>query len=225
MSFDRTWESVFQSRTWGRYPNETVVRFMMSRFPNGQERKSVRVLDLGCGGGANLWFLVREGFSAYGLDGSDSAIEQARVLLSSDRLQAELSVGDFRRLKFDDGFFDVVIDANAVQHNLFSDIQATHSEIYRVLKPGGAFFGNLINDETSGAETAEKIEEGTYRGFQKGPIKIPVVTHLFNLNEIKMLLSPYESVQIDSLVQTCANGSERTGHFIVAANKNGGGRG
>ena len=55
-----------------RYPNESFIRFMSSNyFPLSYEsRKKLRILDLGCGAGSNLWVLDKEGFEVHGIDGS-----------------------------------------------------------------------------------------------------------------------------------------------------------
>jgi hypothetical protein len=52
-----------------RYPNEELVRFLARHFfpiPCA-ERAAVPILEVGCGSGANLWMIAREGFAAHGL--------------------------------------------------------------------------------------------------------------------------------------------------------------
>ena len=51
-TFDKQWNEVHETRNWGRYPAEELVRFMARNFPAAQRPKT-RVLDLGCGTGAN----------------------------------------------------------------------------------------------------------------------------------------------------------------------------
>jgi len=35
----------------------------------------MRVLEVGCGNGANLWFLTFEGYDAFGIDASQAALD------------------------------------------------------------------------------------------------------------------------------------------------------
>ncbi|MDB4877471.1 MAG: Methyltransferase type 11 [Gemmatimonadetes bacterium] len=219
MAFDEHWEDVFRRRTWGRYPSEELVRLLLPRFPDTEKRKNSRILDLGCGGGANAWFLAREGFDTYGIDGSPSAIGQAEQLLGREGCKATLAIGDFVVLKYPDASFDAIVDANAIQHNTWADITRCHAEIRRVLKPGGYFFGMLLNDESSGADTAEIVELNTYRGFKRGPVGADLLAHLFTRVEVDRLFRGYEELQVERLVRTMNGGADQAGHFIVVAKK------
>ena len=60
-----------------RYPNEWLIQFLASRYFRFSEvdRKSIRVLEVGCGSGANLWVMAKEGFSTHGMDGSAKRLE------------------------------------------------------------------------------------------------------------------------------------------------------
>src|ERR1700730_11711421 len=92
-SWDPAWEKLFRAREWGRYPNEHLVRFVARNFYSAPDRTKVCILDLGCGQGPNTWYMAREGFSVSGIDGSQSALTQARDRLESENLKADLRVG------------------------------------------------------------------------------------------------------------------------------------
>ena len=94
MSWDPTWEQMFRTRDWGRYPPEELIRFVARHFFSVSDRRQVRVLEIGCGTGANIWFLAREGFDAYGIDGSKTAMVKAEQRLQEEGLKAHLQVGD-----------------------------------------------------------------------------------------------------------------------------------
>ena len=61
------WNDVFESRDWGRYPPEELIRFVARNFGDVPERGEVRFLEVGCGPGANIWFLRREGLAFGGI--------------------------------------------------------------------------------------------------------------------------------------------------------------
>ncbi len=116
-----------------KYPNEPMLRFL-STLPKGG-----KVLEIGCGSGANLWAIAREGFEAYGQDIAPTGLKFCKQMLASYGQKARLSVGDFHDLRaYPDSFFDAVVDVVSMQHT--SRKSRVVSEVCRVLKPGGAFF-------------------------------------------------------------------------------------
>lgn len=86
-AWDPIWEEVFHSQEWGKYPGESLIRFIARNFYK-RNRKEVRILEIGCGTGANIWYLCREGFSAYGIDGSKKAVSLANNRIKTEGLTA-----------------------------------------------------------------------------------------------------------------------------------------
>ena len=219
MAFDENWETIFSQQEWGRYPCEEVIRITAGNFYGAENRKAVRILDLGCGGGATTWYLAREGFDVYGVDGSSLAIKQASSYLQRENLSATLTVADFVQLDFDDDFFDAVYDLGAIQHNKMEDIQRIYREINRVLKPKGLFFSNCINVQTSGQEEAEEVEKNSF--LHLSSINQDVLIHLFSEEELKILTGLFDSVTIDSTLRSFNNFQHRIGHYLVSGLKRG----
>src|ERR1022692_4131077 len=108
---DEVWEQLFSSQEWGKYPPEHVIRFIARNFYRSANRKAVKILEVGCGPGANLWFMAKEGFDVYGIDGSTSAIRYAGERLCREGLSVNLMVGDFcARLPWPESLFDGVLE-------------------------------------------------------------------------------------------------------------------
>ena len=219
MPFDETWETIFRSRGWGRYPSEEVVRFVARRFPKIDDRQKVRILDLGCGGGANTWFLARDGFTVTAVDGSAAAVAQTRNLLKAEACTAEVTLRDFIDLSFPDAAFDAVLDCAAIQHNPWNDITAIHQQVFRTLKPGGWFWGMMLTaDSTHGGDT-DAAGVGDVRGFRAGSMEQGVLVHLFSRDEVDRLLVRYDTVSVDTVDRTDGGGAVRIAQFVVAARK------
>ena len=76
-TFDKAWEKVHREREWGKYPSEDIIRFVARNYYR-ENRTEIKILDIGCGQGANTWYLAKEGFQTYGFYGSESAINKAK---------------------------------------------------------------------------------------------------------------------------------------------------
>jgi cyclopropane fatty-acyl-phospholipid synthase-like methyltransferase len=81
------------NRNWGpRYPHEKVIQFCFRSFPRKEDRRRVKALDLGCGGGVHTVFLAEEGFTVTGVDLSATGIETTRARLAEKGLEATLQL-------------------------------------------------------------------------------------------------------------------------------------
>lgn len=108
-----------------------------------------RVLDIGCGLGGSVRYLADEHqCRATGLDLTREYVETARALAERVGLSAKAQFiqGSALEIPFADGSFDVVWTEHA-QMNI-ADKSTFHSEIARMLKPGGRFvFYDILQDE------------------------------------------------------------------------------
>lgn len=218
------WDEIFAGRAWGKYPPEELVRFVARTFRNVEARKRQRVLEVGCGPGANLWFLAREGFAIAGIDGSAHAIAAAEERLRREGLTdtqrpADLRVGNFAELPWADASFDAVIDVGGITSNAMETIRFVFAEIHRVLKPGGSLFTMVFAPETTGATSGKKIEEGTTENPTEGPLKGLGVIHVFTADELRKELRAFSSLNLDWLRRSDQGGAHEFAHWIVQARK------
>lgn len=132
------------------YPNEEFVRFIGRHFiPILQEERSrISILELGCGTGANLWMLAKEGFEAHGIDFAPTAITLCKETMEKWGVRFECNVGNMLDLSYPDCRFDAVADVFSATHLPFSLHERVYQEAYRVLKPGGRFFSYHPNDQS-----------------------------------------------------------------------------
>ena len=202
----RHWDEKFSTRAWGRYPPEDLVRFM-GRTYTACRPSEVSVLEIGCGPGANLWFLQREGYKIAGIDSSEVAIEKAINRIASEGSSHNLStpdlkVGNFSELPWPDASFDLVIDIFALYANTLDVIKLTLKEVDRVLKPGARFYSKLWGRNTTGFGQGREIEAGTYDNISIGPCCEMGVSHFFDRNEVLQIFSMFEIIVIDVITRT-----------------------
>ncbi len=203
-SWDPVWEDIYASREWGKYPPEELIRFIARTFYAVPDHKDIRILDLGCGSGAATWYVAREGFSAFGIDGSPSAISRARERFNQDGLSGTFTVGDMVALPYPSGFFDAVIDICAIQHNTLNHAHSILQEVLRVLKPGGKLFSMLINTQSRFVENTNPFEG-------KG------VLHLYTHEDINRLFAPFKKLTLNTSTYTDLGNT--VSHYILQAEK------
>lgn len=184
------WDRKFATRPWGRYPPEDLVRFLGRRYRDANKGE-VRVLEVGCGPGANLWFMHREGFAVHGIDASPAAIEIAGERLARENAECaapapDLRVGNFQQLPWSDAQMDVVVDVFAIYANTVSVIDRVLAEVHRVLVPGGLFYSKLWGRATTGCGEGLMLEEGTFDRIPRGPCHDMGVSHFFSAQEIEL---------------------------------------
>ena len=139
---------VLGSESQRRYPNVSLIGFL-GQFEKSK-RESIKVLEVGCGTGANLWMIAKEGFQGYGVDGSEYAIQFAQKALQDVwDVEANIQIADFSALPFADGFFDIVVDVLSLEHVSIEETSVCLREFSRVLKNQGHFFSYRLGDRSS----------------------------------------------------------------------------
>lgn len=107
-----------------------------------------RVLDIGCGGGANLAQFLKlcpQGHVC-GIDFSTesvaSSLRKNAGAVAAGR--CEVRQGDVSRLPYADGSFDLATAFETVY--FWPDVPAAFAEVFRVLRPSGVFL--IVNEES-----------------------------------------------------------------------------
>ncbi len=185
---DKIWESIHESLAWGGYPPEHVIRFVARNYYK-LIRNQIKILDFGCGQGANTWYLAREGFDTYAFDGSESAIKKCEIKLAKEGLAANLQVSDGTLVNYPNEFFDAVIDNACVYANDVDSIEKMYRIIYSILKPGGKLLTACFGEDLGGYKTGSEIEPGTYKDIMEGVLANRGLTHIFTEEELKLRLS------------------------------------
>lgn len=123
------------------------------------------IIDVGCGGGRNVFYFLKNNFNVFGVDRDTSSVDSVRALarkLAPNLPESNFVVANAENIPFADATFDLAI-CSAVLH--FADNkdhfeQMLHS-IWRVLKPGGLFFARLASD-IGIQHLVKPIENGRY---------------------------------------------------------------
>lgn len=204
-SFDLSWESNIYSR--GRhlnaYPYDLLVSIVARKYFSiaKDERKKIKVLDLGCGAGNNAKFLAENGFSVYGADGSETVVKACEEKFKLCGLSGEFIAADLINLPYKKNFFDLVVDRESLYANKFSGIKAIIRSVRDKLKKNGLIVSFIYNTYHSDREFGEEIEPNTYEKFRKGNFYATGKAHFADLKEILDLYSEFkiENIMRNSL--------------------------
>lgn len=216
-SWNPVWEEVFKEQGWGMYPDPNVIRFIARNFYNVSDRKQIKVLDVGAGTGANSWFVAREGFDAYAIDGSKEGMRVFNERLQTENLTAHTAVGDVINLPYESQTFDALIDGLCVCHNSLENMKRIISEEYRVLKSGGKMLAMLFGTGTYLGENPDEIEPNTFVNVQAGILTGKGLFHLTTEDEILELYAQFSDIKIDKVLRT--DNQQQYEEFLVTLTK------
>jgi SAM-dependent methyltransferase len=140
MYSNKEWNIIFKKNKWGEYPSEDLIRFFAK---NLYPKKNLKVLELGSGTGANLWYFARNGHKTYGIEGSEYAVDISIEKLNKESpgWKGEIICGDFSKIfPYKNNFFDAIIDIEAVYLNSPDTQVQILKNVFRCLKKNGFFF-------------------------------------------------------------------------------------
>jgi SAM-dependent methyltransferase len=155
--------------------------YLFDQLARGRLDSRRRVLDVGCGEGRNIRYLLARGYDCWAVDRDPRAID--RLVRFTQELTPgaptdRFLVGDADALGWSDGAFDVVI-CSAMLH--FAD-DAAHfgrmmTEMWRVLADNGLFFARL----------ASTIGLDGFRGAAGQRVRLPDGSDRFVVDEAMLL--------------------------------------
>ena len=215
------WEEIFRSRPWGRYPSEALIRFVAANFYKASSRRDIAILEVGCGPGRNLWYIAKENFSVYGIDGSPSAISLAKVILDDESpgWKGELRAGDIRKLPYQDNEFDAAIDSEAIYCNSWEDARIIYQEMYRVTKKGGKMLSITFSDDCDG--NVERDNKRALKDVVKGPLAYGKKARFTSHDDIAEMIYPWTIETVDFQMHSVGGWKEgvKVAEWIITAKK------
>lgn len=118
-------------------------------------KSNAKVLDIGCGGGANVvnWLSKCANGHVTGIDYSKVSVEESKKLnaIAIKQGKCDIVYGDVSSMPFDEESFDCVSAFETVY--FWTDLEKSFAEVNRVMKSGGTF---LICNESDGTNSADE---------------------------------------------------------------------
>lgn len=112
---------------------------------------SSRVLEIGCGTGANAVFLARQGHDVVCIDFAASAVEEAKLAAKAAGVSIEFRTEDFLTFSGYEEEFDLAFDSGCYHTARQYALERYLEKLYAVLKPGGRCISLVGNSEDGAA--------------------------------------------------------------------------
>ena len=159
------------------------------------DKQVLNVLDLGCGPGLYAEQLANRGHKVTGVDFSETSIAYAREEARRKQLDITYRQADYTSLELEPNQFDLVILIYTDFGVLLPDERGKLLHlIHRVLKPGGKFIFDVLNDNEPEKKTTPKTWEISAGGFWK-PEPYLALSESFLYPEEKVIL--YQHIVVD----------------------------
>ncbi len=160
-------------------PEAGVVAFAESLCSHLPTRSPV--LDAGCGRGRHTAYLSGLGFTVYGCDLSNVALQIAQSRMHQTGLAASFQVSRLDRLPYADNVFAAALCVHVLPYNLKDSIVGSIDEMRRVLRPGGRLYFDLLDCDDVEYGCGQILEDHTFLE----PSGIPV--HFSSRHEVDEL--------------------------------------
>ena len=214
----KVWDKFFRQNEGGKYPSESLIRFIAINFYH-LKRIEIKILEIGCGSGANIWYLSKEGFDSYGIDISSVAINKAQKRLEKDQLTASLKVGDVSRLPYENKTFDSVIDNACLYNNDKKKTRIILEEVKRVLKPRGLFYSQTFSDDTYKGRSVTQLNRLEFKDASDGAFAGGGFFRLANKESIEELYDDLFTINSIGKVQQIDEDIKISYLIVVGQNK------
>lgn len=165
--------------------------------------EGIKVLEIGCGAGANISFFQAIGADYYAIEGSKAIVDKLQEKYKVENVH--IVQGDFTKtLGFDTiEKFDIIVDRSALTHNSTEDIKAVLQMIHERLADNGVFIGvDWHSDkQTASKEKGVAVDEYT-KVFSEGYYNGLGRTHFSNEKHLRDLLKNFKIKLLEEIVTT-----------------------
>jgi cyclopropane fatty-acyl-phospholipid synthase-like methyltransferase len=218
------WEATHNTMQWGQYPSEPLIQWVARNFTDKDSRKAMTVLDVGCGAGANLWYLAEQGFNCTGIDIAENALDRCKDLLAKRGQQAQLIRASMTDLPFAPESFDIILDLGGSSSIPLAVVPEYMAQIHTILKPGGHFFASFVGAKTSlnteQATTCDNDEEQSFFVANGTTVLANTPTvQVFNQGQLQQFLHAFNQVYFEENLRSTHNQTKWLQHFWIHARR------
>jgi len=163
------------------FPNLMLVRSFSFLSEDGRNK----VLDYGCGYGANTVFMLSKNADVYYVDTSPYAVEKTNNKVKKTENNKTTGSYKFKVIKkdadalpYNDESFDIIVCASVM--SLLSDknsISELLNEFYRILRPGGRIYTDINGSDSEFAYYSKNIGNNQYEYRGRDGESDPIIAY------------------------------------------------
>lgn len=217
----KSWNNVFKKKNWGEYPAEDLVRFI-KKLKKKLLKKRIKVLEIGCGAGGNLWFFAKEKIYFDAIDISNIALAKVNKIFQNKykkykNYKKSIISCDVLNMPESLQNYDAIIDSESLCYLSIKEFKDIENEIYKKLKKGGLFWSRIFSNKTSGSNSGKKVSK-SFRIPSFGPLKGYGPTRILKVKDVKKIYSKFwKSIEVTELIRK--NNKNIVHELIVEAKK------
>lgn len=203
----KLWDKFYLKKEYiPEYPDKCVQDFFRHHL---NQNKKIKVIDIGCGSGSNLFFLKKKRFDVYGVDNS---LEAINFIKKKDKsLDKKLFNCSFTKLPFKKNFFEAAISIGVFYYEDLENIKKGIDELYRVLKKNGLARIYLIsNKDKKNIKNFKKVSKGWEKNMR---------LVFLNFNQIKKLFQKFREVMIGEEKFNYVSNKNFNSYWVITVKK------
>jgi hypothetical protein len=202
MVSSKEWDGLYsQNEQLSIWPWSDLISYTKIFVPN--IGPLTKVLELGCGAGANIPFFESLNTDYHAIEGSSTIVQ--RLIKKFAFLEDKIKVGDFTKKIYWDKQFDIIVDRASVTHNNTLEIQNCLSLVHDHLINRGYFIGiDWFSTNHSDYKIGESsVDEYTKTNYKKGQFKNVGKVHFSNKDHLIDLLHKFKIIKMEEkLIKT-----------------------
>jgi cyclopropane fatty-acyl-phospholipid synthase-like methyltransferase len=208
VSFSSKWDAAYKrNEHQSVWPWSNLVSRCLRHTTLKKRDPDFRVLEVGCGAGANIPFFLEYGADYHGLDGSSATVHALHERFP--KLKTKIVAGDFTESLYFDGQFDLIVDRAAITHNDTAAISRCLAMIENALSDGGIFIGCdwFSTDSSRYGQGVAGTDEFTRTDIADGTFADIGQVHFSSQEHIDDLFSQFKIIALDHILETVYLGS------------------
>jgi SAM-dependent methyltransferase len=160
----------------------------------------MKVLELGCGTGANIPLFQNLGSDYYAVEGSQSAVE---ILAKRyPQYKSKITVGDFTKTLPQNSKFDLIVDRSSMTHNTTEEIVYCLDCLFQLMNNNAYYIGIdwFSESHSDYNKSTIKLDDNTFDGFTSGQFQNIGKVHFSTEPHLKYLFKNYTIKMLDHKV-------------------------